>query len=73
MTTTTDFLTAQRRELLARRDAHVTDAEQATAASAEATRKAFAARADRSGQADTAPGVGAAEQQALDYLLGDGE
>ena len=37
MTTTTDFLTAQRRELLARRDAHVTDAEQAAAAALELT------------------------------------
>ncbi len=37
MTTTTDFLTAQRRELLARRDAYLADAAQATAAALELT------------------------------------
>ena len=44
-----------------------TEAEQARAASPQATRRAFAARAE------TAPGVGEAQQQALDYLLGDGQ
>jgi DnaK suppressor protein len=37
MTTTTDFLTDQRRELLARRQAYVADAERATAAALELT------------------------------------
>jgi DnaK suppressor protein len=37
MTTTTDFLTAQRRELLARREAYLADAERATAAALELT------------------------------------
>ena len=37
MTTTTNFLAAQRRELLARRDAYVADAERATAAALDLT------------------------------------
>ncbi len=37
MTTTTDFLTAQRRELLARRQAYLAEAERATAAALELT------------------------------------
>jgi DnaK suppressor protein len=37
MTTTTDFLTAQRRELVARREAYLADAERATAAALELT------------------------------------
>ena len=37
MTTTTDFLTAQRRELLARREAYLADAERATAAALDLT------------------------------------
>ncbi len=37
MTTTTDFLTSQRRELLARREAYLADAERATAAALELT------------------------------------
>ncbi|HEX2047977.1 MAG TPA: TraR/DksA family transcriptional regulator [Acidimicrobiales bacterium] len=37
MTTTTDFLTAQRHELLARRDAYLNEAERATGAALELT------------------------------------
>ena len=37
MTTTTNFLASQRRELLARRDAYVADAERATAAALDLT------------------------------------
>ena len=37
MTTTTDHLTAQRRELLARRDAYLAEAERATAAALDLT------------------------------------
>ena len=37
MTTTTDFLTAQRHELLARREAYLADVERATAAALELT------------------------------------
>ena len=37
MTTTTDFLTAQRRELLDRREAYLADAERATAAALDLT------------------------------------
>ena len=72
MTTTTDFLTSQRRELLARREAYLADAERATAAALELTDDAAGqdiADEDGFGEGDTV----SVERDRLTVVAGDAQ